>query len=399
MNRLTLAVISIALAVIMASAGFIGGYGYATYGPNSVRSALPVFEKEEGIGERVDEVREMMANDGLVPPSETSATIGAINGLLESTGDKYGMYFDAKHYEYFNEESMGEFGGIGVTIGEKEGTAYVVEVIEDTPAEAAGIKTGDLFVKIDKVRRDKWTTDEVVKRVRGEEGTTVKIVMYRPGKNGEGKEITFEVERAKIRYPNVKSEIKSGDVGYIRLYQFNEKSTGDIANEIAELEKKGAKSFVLDLRDNPGGLLDQAVGVSSLFVEDGVIVSVEERKREPVEYRATGNVVTDRPVVVLVNENSASASEIVAGALQDYGRATLIGVKTFGKGSVQTIHETSFGGAVKYTTAHYLTPKKRAIDGKGLEPDIKVAMDLEKQMDEKSDAQLKRAIEYAKTGK
>ena len=182
-------------------------------------------------------------------------------------------------------------------------------------------------------------------------------------------DVPFTITREKITYPNIKSE-KIGDVGYIRLGQFNAKAADDIKKAIEDLTKQGAKGFVLDLRDDPGGLLDQAVDVSSLFIADGVIVRVDERNKPEQVVNATGNKITDAPMVVLINGDSASASEIAAGALQDYGRAMLVGEKSFGKGSVQTIEQLPDGGAVKFTIAHYLTPKKRVINGIGLTPDV-----------------------------
>lgn len=382
--------IAVMLAVIIGSVGFIGGFAVAKVAPNALRSQEP-----SALGSQVEEVNELLRNEALEPPSETSATAGAIQGLLDSGEDKYGLYFDPRHFKFFSEESMGAFGGIGVVLGEKNGTAYVVEVYKGTPAEKAGIKTGDIFTKIGEVRRDKWTTDEVVKRVRGEAGTKVTLTMIRPGaKDKPGKEYETTVTRAMIKLPNLESEMK-GDVGYIRLSQFNGNSTDEIAKAVESLKKKGAKSYVLDLRDNPGGLLQQAIEVTSLFVDSGTVVRVEERNREPVDHRTIGSKISDAPLVVLINGNSASASEIVAGALQDYGRAQLVGEKSFGKGSVQSIKELSFGGAIKFTTAHYLTPKGRAIDGIGLTPDVIVTMEAEKQAEEATDIQLKKAIQIA----
>jgi len=178
------------------------------------------------------------------------------------------------------------------------------------------------------------------------------------------------------------------------LYTFNEKSVGDVADAIAALTKQGAKGFVLDLRDNPGGLLDSSVDMLSLFVKDGIAVRVEGRNPSAnAEYRVSGKTATDAPLVVLVNENSASASEIVAGGLQDYARATIVGVTTFGKGSVQQIEELSFGGAIKLTIAHYLTPKGRVIDKKGVVPDVAVPMEAEQQAERATDVQFERAVE------
>jgi carboxyl-terminal processing protease len=181
------------------------------------------------------------------------------------------------------------------------------------------------------------------------------------------------------------------------LAEFNANAGADMDKAIAEMTDKGAKAMILDLRQNPGGLLDQAVDVSSLFINDGVVVRVDQRGRPEEVHYASGHKVTDMPLILLVDGDSASASEIVAGALQDYGRATLVGEKTFGKGSVQTIVQLKDGGGVKFTIAHYLTPKKRAIDGLGLAPDVLVKMDPMKQVDHKTDTQLTKAIEIAKS--
>jgi carboxyl-terminal processing protease len=400
MNSVAKVILAVMVAVIIAASAFIGGFivSRATYVPFALDSGGGIsLSKDETVGDYVNEVNRLLQKEALEPPSETSATAAAVEALLGANGDKYGTYFDKKHYEYFNEDMAGEFGGIGVLLGEKEGTSYVVEVYKDTPAARAGIKGGDLFSVIGDVSRQKWTNEEVVKRVRGKEGTKVKLTMIRPGDNPhQDKRYTVNLTREMIQYPNVDSKIKNGNVGYIRMGQFNAQATDDIRDAVKELEGKGAKSFVLDLRDNPGGALDQAVGVSSLFQPSGVVVRVEERGKDPIEYRTTADKITDAPLVVLVNGNSASASEIVAGALQDYKRATLVGEKSFGKGSVQTVKETSFGGAVKFTIAHYLTPKNRVINGKGVTPEVVVKMKPENQAKDKTDTQLQRALEEAK---
>jgi len=398
MNTTMKAVLAVALTVIIAATGFIGGFVTAKVVPSSpTLGAITAPADTSRVGSRVDEVKALLDEQALVPPKETSATAGAIQGLLDSSGDKYALYFDQKHYQYFNEETAGSFGGIGVVLGEKDGQAYIIEVYDGTPAKKAGVKSGDVFRTIDGVTREKWTSDEVVKRVRGDEGTKVTVIMERPAKDPKAEPTSekFTLTRAKIVYPNIKSEM-IGKVGYIRLGQFNAKAADDISAAIKSLKKKGATSYVLDLRDNPGGLLDQAIKVSSLFVENGVIVRVDERGKPETEMSTSGRKITDAPLVVLINGNSASASEITGGALQDYGRAKLVGEQSFGKGSVQSIEELPWGGAVKFTTAHYLTPKSRVINGKGLKPDVIVKMDAEKQADRATDAQLKRALAIAR---
>ena len=397
MNSKLKIVMLAAVAVIVGLSGFIGGFFVAEFDvavPDRVLSASG--NEPDELGSRVEEVNQLLQSEGLKPPSETSATAGAIQGLLESGGDKYANYFDAKQLKFFNEDMAGEFGGIGVLLGENDKGAYVVEVYKDTPASKGGVKSGDVFSAIDGQTRGKWTTEEVVKRVRGKQGTEVKLTMIRPsGKGPHTKPYTVTLKRATITIPNVEGSMKRDDVGYIRIGQFNGNTAEEITREVKSLEEKGARSLVLDLRDNPGGALDQAVKVSSLFIEDGVVVRIDERGKKEEVLRTQGGKVTDLPIVLLINGNSASASEIVGGALQDYGRAKLVGEKSFGKGSVQTVEELSFGGAVKYTIAHYLTPKKRVIDGKGLTPDVVVAMAPEKQADEKTDTQLQKAIREA----
>ncbi len=394
MNRTSTYIALSLIGVLLLTSAFLGGVAFdqAVDWPSWFR-AVPEPTGGANIGPHVDEVRRLLDREALQPSSEESMTAGAIRGLLESLGDPYASYLDARHFEYFNDQTDGEFFGIGITIAEREGTVYVVSPIEGTPAAEAGLRADDIIVAIDGERRDRWDVDEVVTRVRGEEGTEVELGV----KRGEESELlTFRITRAKIDIPNVLTRLEDGGVGYVRLLTFNQKSAESVAEAVEELSAEGATAFVLDVRDNPGGLLNSAVDVASLFVGDGVIVRVEERDRPQVEHRARPGVVTDAPLVLLVNGYSASASEVLAGALQDYGRARLVGEQTFGKGSVQTVEQLSFGGGVKFTIAHYLTPKGRAIDGEGLTPDVVVEMDASEQVDEESDVQLKRALELAR---
>ncbi|MRS13213.1 MAG: S41 family peptidase [Actinobacteria bacterium] len=337
----------------------------------------------------VSEVAGIIEREALVPSSETSMTTGAIWGILGSLEDSHAVYFDARHYDYFNQENDGIFYGIGVTISNDGNDLVVTSVFEGTPAEAEGLKADDVIVEIDGEIRERWDVEEAVLLIRGEEGTQVTLGIRR---NGEEDLREFTITRAKIDVPNIESEMLEGDIGYIRLYQFTDPAVGEVREALDELAGKGAKGFVLDLRDNPGGLLDSAIDVTSLFVADGVIVRVEDREGTVEEYRATGEIATDAPLVVLINGNSASASEILGGAVQDYGRAVLVGERSFGKGSVQQIEPLSFGGAIKLTIAHYVTPKNRVIDRVGLAPDVVVEMAPELQRDHETDTQLERAI-------
>jgi carboxyl-terminal processing protease len=344
------------------------------------------------VGDHVDEVRRLLEREALEPSSDESMTAGSVQGLLDSLDDQYAVYLDAKHFEYFNSQTEGEFFGIGVNISEREGVVYVVSTIEGTPAEEAGLKADDEIVSIDGETRERWDTDEVVTRVRGPEGTEVKLGIRRPGEDGL---LSFSIKRAQIDIPNIMAEMLEGDVGYVRLLTFNAKSAEDLAAKITELQAEGATSLILDVRDNPGGLLTAAVDVASLFIEDGIVVRVEERGAPESTMRTNGNTATDAPMVLLVNNNSASASEILAGALQDHARAKLVGEKTFGKGSVQTVERLSWGGGVKFTIAHYLTPKSRKINGVGVTPDVVVEMDPALEADHGDDVQLQRAVKEA----
>jgi carboxyl-terminal processing protease len=400
MHKTTKVIVGVALGVILGAIGFIGGFAVARLDKFSESpAAVSLGISKNDLSSKVAEVDQMLKDKALSPPSETSATAGAIQGLLASNGDKYASYFNVKQFTAFGEQTMGSFGGIGVVLGEnKQGQANVVEVYKDTPAAKAGVKAGDVFHSIDGTTQAKWTTEEVVRFVRGPEGTQVRLTMTRPAKDPSkpGTELTFTIVRAVIDLPNTKTQM-FGNVGYVRLGQFNANSAKDITKAVTELTGKGAKALILDLRDNPGGLLDQAVDVSSLFIKDGVIVRVDERnKPEQISY-ANGNKITDLPLVVLIDAQAASASEIAGGALQDYGRATLVGEKSYGKGSVQTIVKLSDGSGLKFTIAHYLTPKKRAINGIGLTPDVVVTMDPMKQMDQKTDTQLIKAVAIAKS--
>jgi carboxyl-terminal processing protease len=389
MQRILKAAIAVALVVTIGASAFIGGALFERFSGSGL--PVPTITSTPGaLPGILAEIQGIMQADSLKPSSEESMTAGAIEGLLGSLDDKYAAYFDPKANEEFQMDTKGEFFGVGMTLGMKESTPTIQSVFKGTPAEKAGIKAGDQILAVDGVRKAKWDLDDVVNRIRGPLGTTVAIEVFR---SDAGKALSFTMTRERIAIPNIMSEMVGKDVGLIRMMQFNSLAVEDIRKAIGELEGKGAKGFVLDLRENPGGLLSAAVGVSSLFVESGVIVRVDERGKPETQEMALGDKVTDKPLVVLIDANSASASEIVAGALQDYRRATILGEKSYGKGSVQVIRQLSNGGAVKLTNAHYLTPKSRVIDGVGVVPDVILPMDPKLQAARETDTQLKKAFE------
>lgn len=371
-------------AVMIAVASFAGGAVYGRLTPN-----VAATQRSVSFDAATNEVRSIIRSQAYHPANETSMTAGAIEGMLASLGDPYAAYFDAKHYQYLQEQNSGEFFGIGIVITTKDKIPTVVSVIAGTPAAKAGLKAGDRIVRVGSVTKKAWDLDEVVSLIRGPKGTKVVLGIQR----GKAKPFSVRVVRDKIEAPNSTSKMLAGSVGYVRLFSFNEKSGSDVRTAIEKLDKRGAKGYILDLRDNPGGLLTAAVDVASLFVKDGVVVTVKQRSGSPEVYRASGHLATGKPLVVLINGDSASASEIVSGALQDYGRAKLVGVKSYGKGSVQQIDQLSFGGALKLTIAHYFTPKDRSIDKVGLTPDIVVKMNAADQRNATTDTQLKKAAE------
>jgi carboxyl-terminal processing protease len=387
MQRVLKAALVAALVLTLTAGAFVGGALF-----ERMRSPLLPGTDGSALQALVGEVQGVIKADALRPSAEASQTKGAIEGLLASLEDTYAAYFDPSANKEFQMDAKGEFFGVGMTVGMEENTPTIGMVFKDSPAQKAGIKAGDHIVAVDGVRKT-WTLDEVVGRIRGPAGTKVTIEMAR---DDVVKPLSFTITRARITIPNIMSEMVGKDVGHLRLMGFNERTAEDLRTEIKALDAKGARGFVLDLRGNPGGLLSSAIAVTSLFVESGVVVRVDERGQPETEEMALGGVATTKPLTVLIDGNSASASEIVAGALQDYKRATVIGEKSYGKGSVQVIRELSNGGAVKLTNAHYLTPKGRIIDGKGVVPDIALKMDPKLAAEQSTDTQLKKAAEVVR---
>jgi carboxyl-terminal processing protease len=300
-----------------------------------------------------------------VVPSETLMN-GAIKGMVNSLNDPYSIYMDAKMYKEFRMETEGSFSGVGIVISVKDKQLTVVSPIEGTPGEKAGIRSGDQILKIDGKDTKELALDEAVGMIRGKEGTDVMLTLRR-GENVREVKLT----RANIQIKTVSSRMLPEKIAVIRLSMFNEQTAGEFYKQYEAMEAQGMKATILDLRDNPGGLLDSSVRVSNKLVPKGPVVSVVPRDGEIEVHRSQLEKVK-YPLVVLVNGGSASASEIVAGAVQDTGAGTLIGTKTFGKGSVQSIVKLTNDTAIKLTIAKYATPKNRFINGIGIEPDLKI---------------------------
>ncbi len=353
---------------------------------------------------------------------------GAIRGMLSSL-DPHSSFMTAEGYKDMQVETKGEFGGIGIQIGMKESMLTVIAPIEDTPAYKAGIKAGDKIVKINNVTTRDMTLQDAVSKMRGTPKTTVVISIMREG----WKDLKdFTLTREIIKVKSVKSKVLEGGIGYIKINQFQEQTSNDLAAALKKLNEEKITSLVLDLRNDPGGLLNSSIDVASQFLEKGkLVVYTKTRSGEKSEFFTNNDSHFKLPMVVLVNQGSASASEIVAGALKDWNRAVTLGTVTFGKGSVQTVIPLSDGSGLRLTTAKYYTPKGKSIQGTGITPDIIVKLeakngskehpvlrekDLEHhlkneqgdskgteketapvEVDEKDDIQLQRAVDILKT--
>lgn len=326
---------------------------------------------------------------------------GAAAGAVAALGDPYTTYLDKKANEELANDLKGELSGIGVEVGQKNGKLTVIAPIDGTPADKAGLKAGDYIASIDGVDSSTLTIDEAVNRIRGEKGTDVKLVVVR-GSNAP-KEIT--ITRDIINVPSVTYELKDGIIGYIKIRRFGEDTATLVMRAGESLRAQGAKGLVIDVRDNPGGYLETAVDVSSQFMSSGLVVEERSSKSKTKVHNASaGGKLTDLPLVVLVNGGSASASEILAGALADNGRAILIGEKTYGKGSVQEVicldgnnlfSQACDGPTIKVTVAHWYTPKGVNISKEGIRPNIEVKLSDE-DYNSGLDPQLQKAIEEIK---
>ncbi|EKD78960.1 MAG: hypothetical protein ACD_41C00218G0001 [uncultured bacterium] len=327
------------------------------------------------------------------PVDDKTLFYGAIRGLADSVNDPYTMFFDPIEAQAFMESINGTFEGIGAEIGEQDGQIVVIAPLPNSPAERAGVLAQDAIIAIDDVDTTAMSVDEAILHIRGPKGTTVKLTIYRDGATAF---TDYTITRETIDFPSVEytTEERNGNaIGIIHLYHVDETSAEDMQAIINQVLLDQPAGLILDMRNNPGGVLDDAIAITSLFVEEGVIVSEQYSNQSIRSYQSSVNAVLAEtpPMVVLVNGGSASAAEIIAGALQDYRRAYIIGETTFGKGSVQDYREFPDGSSLKVTAAHWLTPNGRTIEDIGITPDQEVVpLDDDAGLDE----QLEAAIEY-----
>ena len=335
----------------------------------------PILSNENDIYKKIDlfsEVLDKINKEYVDEVNQSEAMDAAINGVLQSL-DPYSAYMSPDSFKNMQTETSGEFGGLGIEVSMEAGVVKVISPIDNSPAEEVGVKAGDYIVKIDDVQVQGKTLSEAVELMRGPVGSDIEITVRR---RGERKALIFTITREVIQVASVKSEIKDDQTAYIRLTSFNENSSKQIKNKIKEFKKnKKIKNYILDLRNNPGGLLSQAIKISDYFLENGEIVSTKsKRKYENRKWFAKkGDIIDGETMVILINYGSASASEIVAGALQDHKRAILVGESTYGKGSVQSIIPLENEGAIRLTVSKYYLPSGKSISRVGVNPDIVIA--------------------------
>lgn len=292
---------------------------------------------------------------------------GAIKGMLDALGDPYTAYLPAEHYKMETESFEGKFDGIGAQVAIQDKQLVVIAPIADSPAEKNGIKAGDKIIQVDGELTNKMTLTEAVQKIRGPRGTKVKLLILH---QNETKPLEIEIVRAEIKLESVRSRM-IGETGYVRITYFSQTTANELVPALRSLRTQGAKNLILDLRTNPGGLLTEVVDVASQFLDGGVVLHEVHSDGSRKTWSAkSGGVATDLPIVMLVDSHSASGSEVLAGALQDRKRALIVGKKTFGKGSVNSLRPLSDGSGLYLTIARWLTPEGRLIEGKGLEPDL-----------------------------
>ena len=366
-QKISIAVLGV---LVIITSAFSAGYSVArrSFGAGDTPT-IDTNEKEAAL-RIIRNAYEEIRDTAVKQPGEEELARGAVRGMVkvlkQAEDDPYALFYTPQAYRSFQELTTGRFSGIGVWLKDVKQTLQVVSVLPNSPALAAGLQTDDVIATIDGRKVGSMTTDEAVARIKGPEGTEVALQVER-----DGQLIEFKITREELDLPSVTASLED-DVGYVQLVTFADGAAESVRREVERLSAEGAEGIVLDMRDNGGGLFDEAVDVASVFIEDGDIVSYESRTEEDVVYKAEGNAYEDLPLVVLVNGGTASASEIVTGALQDRGRATVVGTTTYGKGSVQRLVPLLDGSALKLTTAAYFTPGGGSIDGEGIEPDVEV---------------------------
>ena len=359
-----------------------------SYSSSSRGNENNIYKKIDLFSEVLDKVKKEYVED--IDQSEVMDA--AINGVLQSL-DPYSAYMSPSMYKEMATETSGEFGGLGIEVSMEAGVVKVISPIDDSPASEAGIKAGDYIVKINNIQVQGKSLTEAVELMRGPIGSEINITIRRVGVK---KALNFKIKRAVIEVASVKSEIKNNNIGYIRLTSFNENSSDQVKNKINTFKKKNIEYYILDLRNNPGGLLSQAIKISDFFLDKGEIVSTKSKRDSENRrwFAKKGDILDGKTFVVLINYGSASASEIVAGSIKDHKRAILIGERTYGKGSVQSIIPLKNDGAIRLTVSKYYLPSGNSISDVGVMPDFEISEENENfKINTETDNQLNFAIE------
>ncbi len=364
--------IVIAIPAIVAVSFVAGVFTHQTVSDNPQFRLLTRSAEDPAI-QKVDEVIDLLDQQFVEDVSEDVLIEGALKGIIEALDDPFSRYLGREAFQDIQAATAGSYKGIGVTLGPKNGKFVVVTVFDDTPAQESGLKAGDEFTKVEDEPIEGMDIETLVSLIRGEPGTKVTLTMTRPGED----DYTVDVERRDIEIPLVRSDNSDGGVGYVQLFQFSEGAAEQVREHIDQVIENGAKGILLDLRGNPGGLLDQAIDVTSIFIDEGEVVSTKGKLEPSISYKVNGGAIDQSiPLVILQNSASASASEIVAGAIQDHDRGTIVGTNSYGKASVQQV--LPFGdesGGIVVTTAKYFTPSGKDIVNEGIKPDIEVTLD------------------------
>lgn len=381
------------IAGIIIGAAFIGGRYSAGLGNASIGNGTIITPE---VAQKAESIQKVIDAYYLEEENVADVKEGVYKGMVDALGDPYSVYFTKEEYDAFKESYTGEYCGIGASLLQdaETGIITIVKAFEGSPAKEAGMMTDDILYKVNGEEVTGQDLSEVVSKVKGVENTTVNITIVR-----ENEEIEMEVTRKTISIPTVESKMLEDNIGYILISEFDEVTTTQYAEAYNSLKSQGMKSLIVDLRNNPGGGLSVVAQILDSILPEGMIVYHEDKNGQREEFKSDEEHKIDIPLVVLVNGNSASASEIFAGAVKDYGIGTLIGTKTFGKGVVQQMLDLGDGSAMKVTISKYYTPSGICIHGTGIEPDIKLEFDAEAYKKDESDNQLQKAIEVLKGSK
>ena len=381
------------IAGIIIGAAFIGGRYSAGLGNASIGNGTIITPE---VAQKAESIQKVIDAYYLEEENVADVKEGVYKGMVDALGDPYSVYFTKEEYDAFKESYTGEYCGIGASLLQdaETGIITIVKAFDGSPAKEAGMMTDDILYKVNGEEVTGQDLSEVVSKVKGVENTTVNITIVR-----ENEEIEMEVTRKTISIPTVESKMLEDNIGYILISEFDEVTTTQYAEAYNSLKSQGMKSLIVDLRNNPGGGLSVVAQILDSILPEGMIVYHEDKNGQREEFKSDEEHKMDIPLVVLVNGNSASASEIFAGAVKDYGIGTLIGTKTFGKGVVQQMLDLGDGSAMKVTISKYYTPSGICIHGTGIEPDIKLEFDAEAYKKDESDNQLQKAIEVLKGSK